>query len=320
MAIANDILEAARQAARGELQAVAEQYNVNYNTLRRELAAYRRDVEAWRAASAGLADEQRQAERVVAPAPQPITIVTPPLTVTASKWLYAADFHSPLHDERWLERLVRVGLAHDVETLVVGGDLYDLDTMSRHPADLPQVPLSDAIRVNGEVTRYLARYFARLVLVPGNHDRRFARAVNKNLSFGDVVRMMAGDATNITTTDNDYVYVETGGDVRWCVGHPRFFATYPTKGLDEVALKRSTHVIGAHSHTLGAVRVNDRFWAVSPGMMARNDLTPYIVRGNGLSKYAEQSHGFVLVEHHDGDGDVLQLFAEGTVRWSRYAA
>ncbi|MBK9944196.1 MAG: metallophosphoesterase [Kouleothrix sp.] len=245
--------------------------------------------------------------------PQAVRIVDNPVTLDLSRWLYCSDIHAPLHSERALKRLVAVGRALEIEDLVVGGDLTDQDCLSSHPADLPQVDLNQSIEVSGQVLRFLKAHFRRLYIIPGNHDRRLAKVVNKNLGFANLIRMLVGNLDGITTTDNDYFYIGNN----WTVGHPRFFASYPTRGLDAVAMQRQRSVIGAHSHTIGLARIG-RFWCVSPGMMMRPDLTPYLVRSNGLSKHADQTEGFVFVESTPQDGDTVQLFADGLTRWSDY--
>jgi hypothetical protein len=312
------IVNAAR--VRGQLRPLCEELGLNFDSVRGALSR------------AGLYDSDENAPsqaldilktlRSLGPVPQAVKIVEEPKPLYLDRWLYAADFHVPFHSELALERLVSVGLALEVEDLVVGGDLLDFDSLSTHPADLPQVDLNQAIEIGGQVIRYLRSAFKRLYIVPGNHDRRAAKALGPkgaNLSFTHVLRMCAGDLDGITASDNDYFYIGDSTPERpgFSAGHPRFFASFPAKGLDAVALQRQRHVLGAHAHTLGAAKIG-KFWCVSPGMMCDTSITPYIVRSNGLSKHADQAHGFVLVETTDSDGDVVTLFADGLTRWSDY--
>ncbi len=309
---------------RGGILEFAERYGLNSNSLRGALSR-RGGADALQpetpeeAAPAQQAHDTLKTIRSLGPVPQAVRVIDEPKTLHLDRFLYASDFHVPLHSERAIERLVKVALALEIEDLVIGGDLTDQDCLSSHPADLPQVSLNQAIEVAGQVIRYLRTVFPRLYVLPGNHDRRMAKALNKDLGFKYLVQMCAGSMDGITVTDNDYFYINTSSmkSTGWTVGHPRFFAAYPTKGLDVVAQQRQRSVVGAHSHTIGLVRLN-QFWCVSPGMMMRPDLTPYVVRSNGLSKFGDQTEGFVMVEATPNDGDIVTLYADGLTRWSDY--
>ena len=321
--------------SRGDLKEVCERLGLNYHSIRGALSrAQARDSlhtiaglqpaspdeephgNPWPALreQAGLnADRLR-----LSGCPPPIVIIEEPKPLKLTKWLYAADQHAPLHDDLWIERLCRVAYHEGVEDLVLGGDFFDNDSLSAHPADLPQIDLNTAIEVAGQVLRYIKSHVKTIHILPGNHCRRMAKALNKNLSFKNFVRMTVGDLEGFNVTELDYFYVNDSTPERpgWSVGHPRFFAAYPTKGLDAVALQRQRHVIGAHSHTLGATKIGP-YWCISPGMMMRADLTPYLVRSNGLSKHADQARGFVLVES-TRQGDLSRLFADGLTYWPDY--
>src|SRR5262249_25556697 len=102
-------------------------------------------------------------------------------------------------------------------------------------------------------------------------------------------------------------------------GHPRFFAQFPAKGLEQVAAQRQRHAGGGHSHTFGLVR-HGRLLCLSPGHLMRPDLTPYLVRGDGMSKHPSQDYaqGFALIENTKADGDVVTMFGQNVTRWSDY--
>jgi hypothetical protein len=313
MPIPVNILAAAARAPYGQIKDLAEQHGINYNSLRRAVSEFERSgVRDIPELSASLS----QAAIACPPA---IELVQPPAPLNLQRWLYCSDIHAPLHSELWIERLVRVARELDVPDLVIGGDAFDFAELSGHGDDIEMPDINQALEIAGQVLWYIKAAFQRVHILPGNHCRRLARRLNKNLAFRNLVKMAVGDLTGIETTENDYLLIDTPySDIGWAVGHPRFFAAYPTKGLDAVALQRQRHVIGAHSHTLGMSKIG-RYWCVSPGMMMRPELTPYLVRSDGLSKHADQSHGFVFVESTREDGDVVTLFANGLTRWSDYA-
>jgi hypothetical protein len=311
-----------RAAKHGQRQRLAEEWNIPYNSLRGAMSrlgttqADERPLDGWPELRerAGLnADRPGLTE-----CPKPIVMVEEPKPLKLTKWLYAADQHAPLHDDTWIERLCRVAYHEEVEDLVIGGDFFDLAELSAHGDDIPMPDINQSLEIAGQVLRYIKSNVKTVYILPGNHCRRLAKRLNKNLSFHNLVRMAVGALEGIATTENDYFLINESTPERpgWSVGHPKFFAAYPTKGLDVVALQRQRHVIGAHSHTLGATKIG-RYWCISPGMMMRQDLTPYLVRSNGLSKHPDQAHGFVLVES-TREGDMFRLFSEGTTYWPDY--
>lgn len=261
-------------------------------------------------------DSQRRAT-----CPAPLQVTQPVANIALHRWLYCSDAHTPVHDPIAIDRLVSVGRRLGVDDLVIGGDWFDFAELSSHGDDIEMPDINKAIEVSGQVLRYVKSNFQNIYILPGNHCRRAAKLMNKNLSFKNLVRMAVGDLTGFHITDHDYFLVNpsTPENPGWTVGHPRFFAQFPTKGLEQVAMMRQRHVIGAHSHTWGLTKFG-KFLCVSPGHMMRPDLTPYLVRSNGLSKHPDQepSSGFVLIETILGEGDIVTMFGDGVTRWSDY--
>jgi hypothetical protein len=316
MTISQAIIELAINAKHGGIKQIAEEYNVNYHTLRKEVSKYERSVLCPQEGE-GLEPLSSQARDTLTgiaklgPVPQSVNIVKPPLHLHERKWAYASDFHCPMQDERWVERLAKVGYHLEIPTLIVGGDVADFDSISAHGSDIEQHDINTAVEVAGQVIRYLKGVFERIVLLPGNHDRRLAKKLDKNLSWENVVRMMVGNMDGIMATDDDYVLV--GDKPGFSCGHPRHFSAKPTGGLHSVALYRQRNVIAAHNHVQGLAIVNNQYVTIDPGCMCRAEATPYYMRSNGLSKFQEWTPGFVTVEDN-----IPTLFGEFITRWSDY--
>ena len=320
----------------GALSDFAERHGLNPNTLRGALSRMG-GIDALHMTPTTPVDEtyspafvddleavvpQKPAQRVMGDAcPEPIALVQPEPILRLDRWLYCADLHSPLHDAKWIERLCKVAVALDVDELVIGGDAFDGGEVSTHGDDMEQPDINEALEVTGQVLRYIKSYFSTIHILPGNHCRRYAKRLNKDLHFKNLVRMAVGDTTGFDITNRDYFLINETTPTRagWSVGHPRFFAQFPAKGLETVAVQRQRNVIGAHSHTSGVIR-HGRFLCCSPGHLMRPDLTPYLVRSDGMSKHPDQdrAQGFVLIEATKGDEDTLTLFGNGLTRWSDY--
>lgn len=326
-------------AVHGGIRAFAERHTLNANSIRGALSrgggiaslhsANGLPLHASQAPvfsdALEVAAQQKPAQRAVGEVPEfcpePITLIQPEPILSLHRWLYAADLHSPLHDAKWIERLCKVAKALDVSELVLGGDVFDAGEVSSHGDDLEAADINQALETTGQVLRYIKSHFKTIHILPGNHCRRYARRLNKDLHFKNLVQMAVGDISGFNITNRDYFLVNETTKTRagWAVGHPRFFAQFPAKGLETIAVQRQRSVIGAHSHTSGVIR-HGRFICCSPGHLMRPDLTPYLARGDGMSKHPEQTsaQGFVLVESEPGEEDTLTLFGNGLTRWSDY--
>jgi hypothetical protein len=239
-----------------------------------------------------------------------------PLTLSLDRWIYATDFHTPLHHREWIKRMVLVARHYDVPDLVVGGDFLDFASVSKHPKTQRQAGLNDTLRVAGDLLVALAALFERIILLPGNHCRRVANKLDEPLDFNRLIHAaLEGrvSAERIITTNLDYLYVgevETG----FVVGHPRYFEGAGVPGLSKSAIRERRHAIGSHTHATSISWTHDgRFMVIYPGHMSDVDKTPYIQESRGLSKYAEWRNGFVLI-----DDGIPTLFSDGLVNWQRY--
>ena len=238
-----------------------------------------------------------------------------PLTATLARWLYCSDIHAPLHSRLWIERLIRVGRSLKVHDLIIGGDLADNDSISRHGRAEAQAGYKVTKQTAGDIVYLLANEF-RLWLLPGNHDDRLRKRLDDDVPFADFVYAALAGRTprnQLTITDYSYLYVQ-GPQRQWVVGHPSFYSRTPAKGLADVAQLHQMSVIGAHNHLQGMMWSPDgKHIAIDPGAMCDASITPYIQRGLGMSKFPIWRNGFVLI-----DNDRPTLFGDGLIEWGRY--
>jgi hypothetical protein len=240
-----------------------------------------------------------------------------PLTLDFDTFMYASDFHAPLHNRRMTERLIRVGRQRAVKNLVIGGDLFDFDSLSTHPKTLQTAGLSDTLETAALLLLELAKDFS-IWMLPGNHDERVAKRLNEPTEYARVVwGALKGRQPKhpITITTFPWLYIgpeETG----WTVGHPTYFSTVPARMGADVAMLEHRNVIGAHNHVVGLMQSRcGRYFAIDPGHMTEPELTPYYMKNKGLSKYPRWKAGFVLVRRN-----IPTMMVEGLVDWQEYAA
>jgi hypothetical protein len=236
-----------------------------------------------------------------------------PLTLNFDKWLYATDFHVPLHNRTYIKRLMLVARQHGVEHLVIGGDFFDFASSSNHAKTEQQASLNQTLRVGGDVLVSLCDVFSTIAILPGNHCLRVARRLNEPLDFDMLVHaaLRGRNTEQITTTNYDYLYVGS----EWVVGHPRYFEGNAASSLARAAMREKRNVIGAHTHALSLSYTPDgNHMVIYPGHMSDTRLTPYVMQSKGLSAFPEWRNGFVAI-----DAGVVTLFADGLTDWSKYA-
>lgn len=237
----------------------------------------------------------------------------PPLTLILSRWLYAADFHAPLHSVNMVRRLVQVGRSRKVRDLVIGGDFLDLAHISRHGRATRLVGGREAARVAGELLAFLLDEF-NVYILPGNHDDRVAKKLDDDWSFKNILYGMLEGRTfrNRLTVTDDYAYIYVQGvNRKWIVGHPNFFAGFGAKGPAHIAQLQQCSVIGAHNHLQGiSWSADGKHIAIDPGCMTEAELAPYVMKHSAIGKYAAWRQGFVIV-----DNDIPMVCADGLVDW-----
>jgi hypothetical protein len=235
-----------------------------------------------------------------------------PLTLNLDRWLYATDWHVPLHNREYIKRLMLVAKHHSVKHLVIGGDFFDFASSSNHVKTEQQASLNQTLRVGGGVLASLCEVFTTIAILPGNHCLRVARKLNEPLDFDLLVHaaLKGRGAGQVTTTNYDYLYINND----WVVGHPRFFEGSTAGGLAKAAMRERRNIIGAHTHALSLSYTPDgQHLVIYPGHMSNARLTPYIMQSKGLSKFPEWRNGFVMI-----DDGIVTLFADGLTKWGVY--
>lgn len=287
MSIAQHIIDEAINAPRGTMGIVADKYGIVHSSLRREVSEYRRKGQ-------GLYSEFPDTAAL---------IETPPLEIPYTDMCYCADIHAPLHNRTMLRRMVTVAEFLRLDTLVIGGDLFDLDSVSQHGRAEIQAGLNTTLRTAGAILDTFLDYFERIYILPGNHCQRVAKKLDEPLSFELLVRsgVKRGQVSldpdsdaPIIVTENEYIRI---GDVEtgWIAGHPMRYSRVPTN-LSKAAMRERRGVLSSHTHLQSFIWSDDgKYPIIEPGHMTEPSMTPYVMKSKGLSTFAESKPGFVTV-------------------------
>lgn len=212
----------------------------------------------------------------------------------AGPWLILSDLHCPFENRPWIEYALSCAAARwpDGYGIVLAGDLYDFGELSRHNYDARPALIEREFAAAGEILRLLAGAAERVVIMPGNHDLRFARRTGLPVLMEQLVRLAAGEIPrNIETTNYEYVTVGS-----WLIGHPQAYSKRGGQVAAQIALIRQRNVIVAHDHTVG-MQVSEcgRFQGWSLGHCTDQALHRYA--SQTLTTHRIWTNGAMLLDH-----------------------
>lgn len=240
------------------------------------------------------------------------------LHLDAVPTLVIGDLHAPYHDHEWLQKVVAVTQdeLYEVERIIVGGDLFNFDVVSRHSKAHFVERLETELAYAGELILWLAS-IAPLVIMNGNHDERIANKLDAGLSLRRIVAMSLDGRTpdnEITVTDYDYMLY---GDT-YVIGHLDRGAAIPGKAAHSIISKYKRHVLTFHEHSRGVFTGTNnphaQYIGASVGCSTSTEKHWYAMRR--LNSQKPFAKGFALIS----DDDLFSLYDDNAEEYyARYA-
>lgn len=176
-----------------------------------------------------------------------IPLYTGRLTMTGD-WLVISDLHIPLLDMRWFDRAMQTAREKGLRNVLVAGDLLDGLPASSWPDLVPKYTESMEISQVRSVARYLSEEFDQVVILPGNHDRRYIKKAGAYLTFeGLLAGFMRNLPDNVVVTEYDRVEVHSGGQ-EWVVAHQADYRKKNGAVAQGLIDKFRKNVIVPHQH------------------------------------------------------------------------
>lgn len=294
-----------------------------YNGAKCSLGAYETREEAEAVRDAWLAEqergEKRNREQVAAPRYELIQMPEPSeeeggegvLRLPAEPTLLISDPHVPYHNDELLKKAIYVTRHRHprVRQIAILGDLFDFASISQYPKTSRQSSLNDTLRVAGDFLRSLLFYFDRAYLCNGNHDERFAKALNSPFDLQFLIDGALGGnrpdcEIHITNLDK----MEWGDT--WLLGHPSNHSSSGGKVASEIADIEQKSVVLGHNHRIGMqVSKSGRYLGWDIGHTTKPDYHFYVQRR--LNKYPKWCAGFAVLE----DG-FLTHYSELGTNWA----
>ena len=93
------------------------------------------------------------------------------------KIVSAGDWHIPYHNEFMLDRLLTEDC--DADVLFIPGDFFTLENLSRFLKDGREYQPEEEFQAGQFVMQRLASRFAEIKVIPGNHDNRLMRMIQR---------------------------------------------------------------------------------------------------------------------------------------------
>lgn len=125
--------------------------------------------------------------------------------------LWASDIHIPIHNEPVLRLMVECAERAGVRRVVAGGDILDMNCLSKHAKESRRSVEHATILEEVEPGRWLLDWFAtkETTLILGNHELRLERFVDENPAFHGSV---ASNLKHVANLPGDIEVID--GEVR----------------------------------------------------------------------------------------------------------
>jgi len=209
----------------------------------------------------------------------------------AAPCLVISDLQIPAHDPAWLQHCVERAIGMGIRRLLIAGDLVDFTHLSRWPAE-HHYSAEDELEDAHAVLRWLRVYMSEIHLIPGNHDDRLAKRLDRQLSTRAVLEL--GVKRNL-----DGVYVHWHHHARvgrtWLVVHPGNYSKTPPAVARELAATHHRNVAMGHDHLFAlGFDTSGNYFCISYGMMADPARLAYAHRE--LRRAPQMQQGALIID------------------------
>jgi predicted phosphodiesterase len=200
-----------------------------------------------------------------------------------------SDWHVPGESNIWVSRLIKYLKDNKIKTLIIGGDFWNFDALSRFVIKDRKMNLADEIERGLEILNTITK-IANVYLVRGNHDRRIVESFDGELSEW----MDSFGVKNLTVTDNDHLYLVSNG-IKWRVCHPEAYSRVKGNVVKNVSLAKREHIISGHAHYLfSATETTGKFMAIDSGCLC--DQSKFAYKREATNPLPEWENGFLHIK------------------------
>jgi len=214
------------------------------------------------------------------------------LKVRVKEVLVCSDIHVPAESKLWLNRLLAYRKKHKISHIIIAGDFWNHDSVSRWELKDPFLNLRKELERGKEVLKQLTKE-AHVYLICGNHDIRMPRALNHALSFVEWMKMI--HTFNLTVTDNDFLMLLSGTrNFRICHPH-KAYSRVKGKQVSAHAHDLQCDAMMGHQHYLSVMtNSTGKYVCVDLGCMC--DPKAFMYKQASTTRHPEWENGFIHVK------------------------
>lgn len=185
-------------------------------------------------------------------------------------WIVCSDLHIPYHHPPSLASMVEVADLLRVKNLCIAGDIIHADIISRYDKAGKQTAISTELISCGRILHTLGKFFDKIWIITGNHDRRLEKMVaswrstpggSQALDVIAKILDVEGNADDIAygifehffSNEKVKIYPLSSLTINdtWKVIHPGSCSRVPPQTERRLVSKFRMSVIGGHNHLVG---------------------------------------------------------------------
>lgn len=180
-----------------------------------------------------------------------------PLMLNADFTCVVSDVHVPFHNKDLTQQQLKVGYdfkkanPKKFALLVLGGDVIDFSSHYKHGFNESDPSWRRSIQDTGKYLDAFASIYDAIAWVPGNHDIRFGKRLEKLLGHRELVFLTQRHMTEGIIPLDYFHYTEYNYCVvndEWLIIHPFNYSKKPCKVACDLAEVHKKNVIIGHTH------------------------------------------------------------------------
>lgn len=222
-----------------------------------------------------------------------------------------ADWHIPYYSKMWLDRLLAVRKALNLNHLAIVGDLMDFKWLSKYPVKDRRGGLALDFEVALNLLDLLLEEFTDVWWVYGNHEDR----LQVTLRGHDILPSIFNHSASLHT-GNLHLSAQRSMmlGTNWQLEHPQAFSRDGCRVAKEICAQEQRNVATGHSHHFGfEYDVSGKFVGVDLGGMFAEEAQDYMYN-NGGTTFPKWVNGFWVYM----GGGVVRPFADAFVDWGEF--
>lgn len=214
--------------------------------------------------------------------------------------MIAPDWHIPLYDRVWVNRMLDTAHRNRITRLAIPGDLFNFDSLSFYDPKQITAGLQLELSEGRKICTMLDQVFDEIIFTFGNHDSRLAKTLGHKIGFMDSMKMVLPNMKNFHFSNLDHFWIDT--PTPWYVCHPKSYSSVPLTSALRLSDKHNANVITAHSHHLAMGFAKDgKRKVIESGGLFNSASTAYL---QASTTFPTWSNGFVYITE-DGTANVI---------------